>query len=95
MKVLSFKTIVIIISAVFLYGCANNSPYANQSNQIVSTPRVTGTTTPNGTRASSTVTIGNHQTPARVNVNVRTSPNGTQINPNIRSRYINWNLRTK
>jgi outer membrane receptor for ferric coprogen and ferric-rhodotorulic acid len=76
-------------------GCSTNSTYnsghvSRVNDPIISTPRVNGSTTSSGTRASTSVTVGNRSTPGRVYINARATPQGVSVAPSFRSRYLNW-----
>lgn len=78
-----YKIAGVIVMLSGLAGCSAGPTYhaGNQVSRVappplVQVPRVSGSSAGGNIRASSTTIIGNHQTPARVNINARTTLDG-------------------
>lgn len=89
--------ISVVALSLALAGCASGPACQGGTvrahDPIITTPRVSGATTGQGSRASGSMTIGNRTTPGRVHINARGSSDGVKASPSFRSRYINWSFR--
>lgn len=81
MKIYKIAGIIVMLSG--LAGCSAGPTYhaSGQVSRIappplVQVPRVSGSSAGGNIRATSSTVIGNHQTPARVNINARTTLDG-------------------
>lgn len=85
-----------IISLAMLTACAGtpNSGHVSRADSMISTSGVSASTTSRaGTRARTSVTVGNRSTPGRVHINARSTSDGLSIAPSFSSDFLNWSFR--